>query len=61
MKYYFDKNESVYFRVESEEWNDQSPIGPAERELGTAATLQDRKSPYSIQVSLDPCICVILE
>ncbi|KAI9788439.1 MAG: DNA-directed RNA polymerase III subunit rpc25 [Peltula sp. TS41687] len=44
-KLYFDKNESVLFRVESEEWNDQAP---AEREPGASLEL---KSPYCIQVS----------
>ncbi|KAI9831371.1 MAG: DNA-directed RNA polymerase III subunit rpc25 [Phylliscum demangeonii] len=44
--YYFDKNESVYFRVESEQWNDLSPPAPSEREL---TALSEQKSPYIIQ------------
>lgn len=46
---YFDKNESVRLRVESETWNDQLPT---ERDAeADAATVVERKSPYSIQVS----------
>ncbi|KAI9681143.1 MAG: DNA-directed RNA polymerase III subunit rpc25 [Caeruleum heppii] len=46
-KLYLDKNESVRFRVEAEEWNDQSPVAPAERYATT-----ERRSPYSIQASM---------
>ncbi|KAI9824239.1 MAG: DNA-directed RNA polymerase III subunit rpc25 [Thelocarpon impressellum] len=46
---YFDKNEIVHFRVESEDWNDQSPVAPSER--GAAAAME-RKSPYAIQASM---------
>ncbi|KAI9843731.1 MAG: DNA-directed RNA polymerase III subunit rpc25 [Thelocarpon superellum] len=48
--YYLDKMEQIRFRVESEEWNDQSPVAPSER--GAAAALE-RKSPYVIRVG-DP-------
>ncbi|KAI9809067.1 MAG: hypothetical protein M1825_002356 [Sarcosagium campestre] len=44
--YYFDKNESVLFRVEAEEWNDQSPLSPPGIEPDISMT---RKSTYSIE------------
>ena len=51
-QYYFDKNEPVYFRVESEEWNDQSPSGPNVSDLGAGTVaVMDRTVPYCIQVS----------
>ncbi|KAI9722599.1 MAG: hypothetical protein M1812_001530 [Candelaria pacifica] len=43
---YFDTQEPVRFRVESEEWNDNSPPAPSERE----SLVSNRKTPYSIQV-----------
>ncbi|KAI9798427.1 MAG: DNA-directed RNA polymerase III subunit rpc25 [Piccolia ochrophora] len=46
--YYFDKNESVLFRVEAEEWHDQSPLPPSER--GERASRQE--SSYAIQASM---------
>ncbi|KAI9749122.1 MAG: DNA-directed RNA polymerase III subunit rpc25 [Lichina confinis] len=52
-QYYFDKNEPVYFRVESEEWNDQSPSGPNVSDLGAGTvTVMDRTVPYCIQGSM---------
>ena len=48
-EYFYDKHEWVRIRIEQEEWHDQSPVAPAEREI--AATLE-RKSPFSITVSL---------
>jgi DNA-directed RNA polymerase III subunit RPC8 len=53
---YFDHHESVRFRVESEAWFDQSPLGPSEKEEGVK-----KESPYKIEASmadagLGPCL-----
>ncbi|KAI9746116.1 MAG: DNA-directed RNA polymerase III subunit rpc25 [Claussenomyces sp. TS43310] len=53
---YFDNHESVRFRVEAEEWVDQSPLGPSDKEEGI-----ERESPYRIIASmaesgLGPCL-----
>ena len=45
--FYFDRNEWVRVRVETEQWHDLSPVAPAERE---AVNSMERKSPYSITV-----------
>ena len=42
---FYDKAETVRFRVESEEWNDHSPLPPSDRGAGA---IVERKSPYSI-------------
>ena len=42
--FYFDKNETVRFRIESEVWNDQSPLWPGDRDA------VEKKPPYTIQV-----------
>ncbi|KAI9838681.1 MAG: hypothetical protein M1819_004995 [Sarea resinae] len=46
---FFDKNETVRFRVEAETWNDQSPTAPSERDTTSAI---GRKSPYTIEASM---------
>ncbi|KAI9846477.1 MAG: DNA-directed RNA polymerase III subunit rpc25 [Sclerophora amabilis] len=46
---YFDVKETVRFRVESEEWNDQSPVAPVASNAGAST---ERKSPYAIQGSM---------
>ncbi|TAQ83633.1 hypothetical protein B7494_g8045 [Chlorociboria aeruginascens] len=56
VKLYFDNQEKVRFRVNSENWFDQSPIGPSEKEDGT-----QKKSPYTIEADmkeagLGPCL-----
>lgn len=43
---YFDAHETVRFKIESEEWVDQSPLGPSEKEEGRVL-----ESPYKIVVS----------
>lgn len=48
-EYFYDKNEWVRVRVEDEQWNDISPSAPSERGNEVAA---ERKSPYSITVSV---------
>ena len=49
--FYFDKNETVRFRVENEHWNDQSPATPvAERDVDGALVVGERRSPYGIEV-----------
>lgn len=45
---YFDHHETVRFRVDSEEWHDQTPVGPDERDNGVI-----QKSPYRIIASMD--------
>lgn len=42
---YFDLGEVVRFRVEAEEWHDQSPQGP-----GAEESSKDKKPPYSLIV-----------
>lgn len=46
-EYFYDKGETVRFRVESETWNDLSPVAPS---LRMAETSEELKSPYSITV-----------
>jgi len=46
---FFDKGDWVRVRVESEEFHDNSPTNPIDREA--AATLE-RKAPYSILASM---------
>ena len=48
-EYFYDKNEWVRIRIEEEHWNDLSPLAPPER--GTASN-EEKKSPYSIVVSV---------
>ena len=48
-EYFFDKGETVRFRVEAENWHDQSPDAPSE--LETTSEIE-RKAPYSIIVRL---------
>ena len=48
-EYYYDKQDWVRLRVESETWHDLSPVAPAEREK---VAVGERKSPYSITVSV---------
>ncbi|KAH0545075.1 hypothetical protein FGG08_000846 [Glutinoglossum americanum] len=49
--FYFDKNETVRFRVENEHWNDQSPTAQAaERDVDGALVVGERRSPYGIEV-----------
>ena len=50
-EYFYDKNEWVRVRVEDEQWIDISPSPPSER--GDESTAE-RKSPYSITVSVFP-------
>ena len=50
-EYFYDKNEWVRVRVEDERWNDISPSPPSER---GNESIVERKSPYSITVSLLP-------
>jgi len=45
--FHYDNHEAVRFRIESEVWVDQSPLGPSEREDG-----ETKKSPYAIQASM---------
>lgn len=47
IEYFYDKYEWVRVRVEQEQWHDQSPVAPAERESVAA---QERISPFSITV-----------
>jgi DNA-directed RNA polymerase III subunit RPC8 len=52
---FYDNHETVRFRVESEEWNDQQPIGPNNKIDET------RQSPYKIIASMEdpglgPCL-----
>ena len=49
-KYYFDKNEWVRLRVQSEHWHDLAPTEPSRRGEDVAAS--ERKSPYSILGSM---------
>jgi DNA-directed RNA polymerase III subunit RPC8 len=54
--FYYDSHETVRFRIESETWVDQSPLGPGEKEEGI-----ERASPYAIEASmvdigLGPCL-----
>jgi len=54
---FYDNQETVRFRVEEEEWHDQSPVGPSEKE----DPAQVLKSPYGITASmadagLGPCL-----
>ncbi|KZF23793.1 putative DNA-directed RNA polymerase III subunit 22.9 kDa [Xylona heveae TC161] len=52
---FFDKNETVRFRVEAEFWNDQSPVGPGSLEAqanGGENGHGSRKSPYVIEASM---------
>jgi len=44
---YYDPQEIVRFRIESEKWVDQSPLGPNEKEEGLEKT-----SPYAIEGSM---------
>src|SRR2546429_290018 len=46
---YFDKGDIVRFRVESEEWHDQSLLAPPAK--GDTTSEIERKVPYSIVVS----------
>ena len=54
--FYFDHHEAVRFRIESENWVDQAPMGPTEKEEGV-----EKASPYTIEASmadagLGPCL-----
>ncbi|KAI9858532.1 MAG: DNA-directed RNA polymerase III subunit rpc25 [Vezdaea acicularis] len=46
---FFDKNETVRFRVENELWHDQVPLPPSERAEQSAA---ERRSPYTLEASM---------
>jgi DNA-directed RNA polymerase III subunit RPC8 len=46
---YFDKGDIVRFRVESEEWHDQSLLAPPAK--GDTTSEIEKKVPYSIVVS----------
>lgn len=46
---YFDKGDIVRFRVEGEEWHDQSVLAPPAK--GDTTSEMERKVPYSIVVS----------
>jgi len=48
-EYFYDKYEWVRFRVEQEHWHDQSPVAPTDRDPASAS---ERKSPYSLTVSM---------
>ena len=50
-EYFYDKNEWVRVRVEDEQWIDISPSPPPERGNELRA---ERKSPYSMTVSVLP-------
>lgn len=47
---YFDKGDIVRFRIENEEWHDQSELAPPRKEDTTSEI--EQKVPYSIVVSL---------
>ena len=47
--FYYDKNEWVRIRIESELWHDITPTGPSKR---GDTTTSERKSPYSIIASM---------
>jgi DNA-directed RNA polymerase subunit E'/Rpb7 len=44
---YFDSQEVVRFRIESERWTDQSPLGPNEEKEN-----REKISPYVIEGSM---------
>lgn len=48
---YYDTHEIVRVKIESEEWCDQSPVGPSKAD----DVAEERQSPYSLQGSMvDP-------
>ena len=53
-KLYFDKGDLVRFRVEEEEWQDQSPTAPPAKTDTT--TEIERKVPFSLVVGAPPVI-----
>ncbi|TVY62804.1 DNA-directed RNA polymerase III subunit RPC8, partial [Lachnellula suecica] len=57
---YFDNHETVRFRVEEEEWVDQAPVGPRQKDGGREEG-EGRRSPYRLVASMDepgmgPCL-----
>ncbi|KAM3074844.1 DNA-directed RNA polymerase III complex subunit Rpc25 [Clarireedia jacksonii] len=55
-EFFFDNQESVRFRVDSEEWVDQAPIGPVKPDNPVK-----KEAPYRIiasmeEVGLGPCL-----
>jgi DNA-directed RNA polymerase III subunit RPC8 len=57
-EYYFDIGEVVKFRVEAEEWHDQSPGAPMQQDPTSAL---ERKAPYSLIVILPSQLCMIVD
>ena len=56
-KLYYDNQETVRFRIEEERWHDQTPVGPIEKEDGSAV----KQSPYTLiatmeDAGLGPCL-----
>ena len=50
---YFDKGETVRFRVQEEKWHDQIPNAP---DLQEESLTVERKPPYSIIVRILPTV-----
>lgn len=48
---FFDIGEVTRFRVELEEWNDQTPKKP-NASSDSASTSEEKKSPYTLQASM---------
>ena len=58
---FFDKEETVRFRVEEEEWHDQTPLGPADRANEENGVVVVKQNPYGIIASMEdaglgPCM-----
>ncbi|THV53693.1 hypothetical protein BGAL_0044g00180 [Botrytis galanthina] len=56
---YFDNQETVRFRVDSEQWNDQAPLGPEKQDDSEESRVIE--APYKIvasmeEVGLGPCL-----
>jgi DNA-directed RNA polymerase III subunit RPC8 len=55
-EYYYDKRETVRFRVEAEVWHDQSPGKPEKNKTNeegqSVPSVQPSKVPYTVIVSL---------
>ena len=52
-EYFYDKDEWVRIRIEEEHWNDMSPVAPSAR---GAESNNEKRSPYSLVVSVALCI-----
>ncbi|KAM0320946.1 hypothetical protein ACHAO8_000240 [Botrytis cinerea] len=56
---YFDNQETVRFRIDSEQWNDQAPLGPEKQDDSEESRVIE--APYKIvasmeEVGLGPCL-----